>query len=436
MAAGHPVSPSDAVDQAWHLHLIYSRSYWDEFCAKTLLVPLHHGPTRGGGKETSKHESWYADTVASYERFFGTRPPVDVWPPVSERFGRKDRHVRVNLRESWVIRKPRRPWLTLAGLTGFLLASCGPVMGPFDLPGKQFLTGYIILIFLGICTSAFLRWYFRGGAAKSYPTNPLDPYETAYLAGGGGQVVDALLAKLYSQGHLKADEGTSSLVAGTPLPADAHSLEVAALERIGAGCKVGKVRKTLLGLKMPTERLYEQGLLLRHRLARYVPSLVMAIILSIGVVKIWVGLQRNAPVSWLVLFCLGVFVVNLVFLFKSAFRSREGDFVLDEMRRRNAQLRSGVLYPQYANGETHAMAVALFGVGVLSAGSLPYYRDLFPNKPQRAEGGSGCSSSGCSSSGCTSSGCTTSGCTSSGGSGCGSGCGGGGGCGGCGGGGD
>jgi hypothetical protein len=25
VAAGHPVSPSDAVDQAWHLHLLYTR---------------------------------------------------------------------------------------------------------------------------------------------------------------------------------------------------------------------------------------------------------------------------------------------------------------------------------------------------------------------------------------------------------------------------
>src|SRR4051794_21859641 len=26
--APHPVSPSDAVDQAWHLHMTYTRSYW------------------------------------------------------------------------------------------------------------------------------------------------------------------------------------------------------------------------------------------------------------------------------------------------------------------------------------------------------------------------------------------------------------------------
>jgi hypothetical protein len=27
VTAGHPVTPSDAVDQAWHLHLTYTRDY-------------------------------------------------------------------------------------------------------------------------------------------------------------------------------------------------------------------------------------------------------------------------------------------------------------------------------------------------------------------------------------------------------------------------
>lgn len=31
MTAGHEVTPSDAVDQAWHLHLTYSRDYWEVF---------------------------------------------------------------------------------------------------------------------------------------------------------------------------------------------------------------------------------------------------------------------------------------------------------------------------------------------------------------------------------------------------------------------
>ena len=46
VVAGHPVTPSDQVDQAWHLHLIYTHSYWGEFCPNVLQTPLHHGPTR------------------------------------------------------------------------------------------------------------------------------------------------------------------------------------------------------------------------------------------------------------------------------------------------------------------------------------------------------------------------------------------------------
>ena len=41
---GHPVTPSDEVDQAWHLHLVYTRSYCDELCGQVLGFALHHGP--------------------------------------------------------------------------------------------------------------------------------------------------------------------------------------------------------------------------------------------------------------------------------------------------------------------------------------------------------------------------------------------------------
>ena len=48
VAAGHAVTPSEDVDQAWHLHLAYTRSYWNDFCGEVLRCPVHHGPTRGG----------------------------------------------------------------------------------------------------------------------------------------------------------------------------------------------------------------------------------------------------------------------------------------------------------------------------------------------------------------------------------------------------
>src|SRR5688572_23915413 len=58
VAAGHPVTPSEDVDQAWHLHLTYTRSYWTRFCATVLGRELHHEPTQGGAAEARKFQDW------------------------------------------------------------------------------------------------------------------------------------------------------------------------------------------------------------------------------------------------------------------------------------------------------------------------------------------------------------------------------------------
>jgi hypothetical protein len=83
--AGHPVTPSIEVDQAWHLHLIYTRHYWEEFARHMPFEP-HHGPTKGGIKESDKFNDWYTKTLESYKMIFGMDPPVNIWPDPSIRF--------------------------------------------------------------------------------------------------------------------------------------------------------------------------------------------------------------------------------------------------------------------------------------------------------------------------------------------------------------
>lgn len=93
--ANHPVTPSDAVDQVWHLHLTYSRDYWDRFCPDVLGQPLHHGPTKGGIDEDEKYRLWYEKTLHSYDSAFG-RPPIDIWLAPDDRFADASQFVRVN----------------------------------------------------------------------------------------------------------------------------------------------------------------------------------------------------------------------------------------------------------------------------------------------------------------------------------------------------
>jgi len=112
VAAGHPMTPSDAVDQAWHLHLLYTRDYWDRFCPHALGRPLHHGPTAGGPTEEHRFFAQYADTLAAYERWFGAAPPADLWPDARRRLRLDPLARRVHPADALVV--PRR-WAWVAG---------------------------------------------------------------------------------------------------------------------------------------------------------------------------------------------------------------------------------------------------------------------------------------------------------------------------------
>lgn len=108
LEAGHPVTPSDQVDQAWHLHLLYTRSYWDDLCGHIAGRSLHHGPTAGGRDEGQKYSDWYAKTKISYERLFGEKTPPEIWPADEIRFGDDVEFVRINRRRNLIIALPSR----------------------------------------------------------------------------------------------------------------------------------------------------------------------------------------------------------------------------------------------------------------------------------------------------------------------------------------
>ncbi|MBC7834656.1 MAG: hypothetical protein H7Y88_06085 [Phycisphaerales bacterium] len=116
VAAGHPVTPSKSVDEAWHLHLTYTRSYWDRLCGQVLRQPLHHEPTRGGAAEESKFADWYSRTLESYERFFGEPAPRDLWPHHSNLSRQESRPAPAHEPPPTRSRSPRTRWRRHAAL--------------------------------------------------------------------------------------------------------------------------------------------------------------------------------------------------------------------------------------------------------------------------------------------------------------------------------
>ncbi|MBC8756121.1 hypothetical protein H2O64_15705 [Kordia sp. YSTF-M3] len=98
-----PQTPSDQIDQVWHLHLLYTKSYWIDFCQNTIQKSIHHGPTKGV-EEKSLFKEQYLKTLEFYESIFSKQPPKDIWVDVDTRF--KEIHfTRVNRHKNWIIPK-------------------------------------------------------------------------------------------------------------------------------------------------------------------------------------------------------------------------------------------------------------------------------------------------------------------------------------------
>jgi len=72
-------SPSEIVDEVWHMHLIYTENYWEEFCPNILQQKLHYHPSNGGQNENEKHRNWFSETLTNYEKIFNQKPPHEIW---------------------------------------------------------------------------------------------------------------------------------------------------------------------------------------------------------------------------------------------------------------------------------------------------------------------------------------------------------------------
>ena len=437
MIAGHPVTPSDQVDQAWHLHLTYTRSYWEDFCGKLLPRPLHHEPTRGGSREGRKFDDWYGRTLASYRRCFGSEPPADIWPPAAIRFGEDVQFVRVNRRRHWIIPRPARLLAALRPLSWTLpllaLAGCGTAAlggtNPFDFRGPQFLAFFgLLTVGVGLLAEGLRRSLARGG-----PEEPagLPAYELAMLAGGNPRTVTTALAALLNREEVAISavtEGPQLVRTNKEPAAEVHPLERAVWEQLRREGSLtvpnltGAMTETLVPLRRSLE---QRGLLLTPAQAakvRWWPMLVALTVPAIGLVKIIVGLQRDRPVGFLALATVVTLVLGLIRFSRQPTLSRAGGRCLRRARQKQAALKAKAGYLRQAHSPLEValpLSVALFGTAVLASGHLSPLDDAIRrSRASATDSGSG--------------GCGTSG---DGGGGGDSGCGGGG-CGGCGGGGD
>ncbi|MBD2621899.1 TIGR04222 domain-containing membrane protein [Microcystis flos-aquae FACHB-1344] len=416
VAAGHPVTPSDQIDQVWHLHLTYTRLYWQEFCPKILQTTLHHEPTRGGSSEQLKFGSWYSKTLESYEQFFGHIPPIDIWPKPKDRFGRDLHFIRINTQQSWVLSKPNltiflKPQLRKIGIFTFLaflslmITGCqiiSQIPNPMNFTGPEFLTFYISLGVMGIALAAWLRFSLCLVSTNTKQQPDLNTYEIAFLAGGNHRLIMAAITSLVKQGYVEVlkekspfGRTQSKLVVTGKIDAIADPVEKAVAQDILAtDGAIEQVFRKSTGMKDSIRaRLEQLGLFLSDAQAfkaQIYPSLIVVILLGIGLCKMAVGISRDKPVGLLLICIFGLLVLGARFFVKPQ-RSRYGEIIFKDLRNRLQPLKTA-----NSSDSELVLAVAFFGATVLMADTAlaDLYQMLTPTAvaSSGSDGGSGGSS--------------------------------------------
>jgi uncharacterized protein (TIGR04222 family) len=285
----------------------------------------------------------------------------------------------------------------------------GAAMNPFDWPGLVFLSFYFLLFLLGLATAVWLRWRLRLPPPDEGAETPqLEPYQVAYLAGGPVLALNAVLSRLAAGGYLVIEPKTLKMTSKSDLPDTADSLEKAVFAEIGLSDNLRALRRQTGSLiDRLADPLHENGLLVppeRSLAARLVPVMVMLGVAMIGLIKIVVGAERHRPVGFLIIGCIVTVVAGLVGFARPVFRSRRGDDILDRLRRENAPLQTMAAHrAENLRGTDLTLAVALFGLGVLSLGPLADLRKML-QPPMGSSGscggggswgGGGCGGGGC-----------------------------------------
>jgi uncharacterized protein (TIGR04222 family) len=444
----HMAAPSKAIDAAWHLHLEYTREYWDVFCADVLHKKLHHTPGTGAPEEAAFYSRCYEHTIERYTAVFGDEPPASIWPRKKDDAGQERapneaqepepyREKRTLIGRLRAMFSTWPAWLTAAVATG---ASASEV-DVFNYAGPRFLVFYLLLCVTTLLTIRFLQKIEfnrrpQGARRGSEPPPSMTVDEVAYVTGGPLRMAQVATLWLMHAGAIELTPGTGStrghtyVIAKDPTKADRFEKEIAWLAQDRKGRARFETFRAHLMRRAPalSKQLAAHGWLWSAggmSWLRYLSRVLALAVVGVGVAKVVIGLSRDRPVSILVFAIIWFVVFYLRLSTRSPGLGKEdltasGREALAASRDRFA--RSG------ESQDDILWSAAFIGLGALDGSAWAAYMPALAVPPRIIRAGSGGAasnaSSSCSSSS-TDSSSSSSSCSSSSSSSCGSsGCGG------------
>ncbi len=389
-----PLTPSEAVDQVWHLHLTHSRDYWELYCGKVLQRPLHHDPTIGGAAAGRRYGAQYAQTLLRYEECFGL-PSERWWPAAHERFARPGRWRWIDRERYWLLPRPRltvlaRPLALLLGVLAAPLSVQALPANPLDWTAGPFLSLYAGGLLLAVLLGAFVRNRMKDHGAGS-SAQSLGAQELAYLQGGPERVMDTAVARALADEALRWNEQSKRLEAGTNPAGDTHREVVGAVRR---SSRPAALVKRLSPMWRRIDRaLVSRGLVLSDAQAwqlRLYSSLPLWLWSGFGLAKILIGVERAKPVGFLSFLTAVCALIALWMLTARPRNSRAGQQAVAQAKVRHSR----VLRAPSAQADEIALAVALGGTLVLSGTAWAGYHQYRVPPASGGDGGGGDSGNG------------------------------------------
>jgi uncharacterized protein (TIGR04222 family) len=249
-------------------------------------------------------------------------------------------------------------------------------MSTWGISGPRFLLLYVALFAVAALVVVLARRRaLAAGQGAVVPTR-LDPYEAAYLNGGGQLVATTAVSNLL-RGGLLADAGHGRrgrqvrLVTTAAPPAGVHPVEWATYELVAARPEraLGEVRAALgrsPAVAAVRERLRLGGLVPtpEQRTAYRATALWFVPLLALGVARVAAGSANGRPVGFLVVLVAATVVAAAAMCLRVPHATALGRQTLRRLRAETRRPTVG------ASPAELGMATALFGTGVLWAADV------------------------------------------------------------------
>ena len=197
--AKEPVSPSQDVDQAWHLHLTRTAHY-AAFCEALFGRFLHHEPGRSDGGDAARHRQMYEYTRKVYRRGFGAAPPEAVWSrpgqplPSDPMPGPR-----------WTVPRTLQPGRRLGWACVALALALSLLPGAWRVLWPLMASSIEWFLLEAVVVAGLLAWIVsrtKKSVRQAHRRDTLDPFEVAWFGGGAARMAMTGIATLVQRGML------------------------------------------------------------------------------------------------------------------------------------------------------------------------------------------------------------------------------------------